>query len=144
MQYNAKKVILAGVSPGKIVIDCATWTPHRMVDIERQVAARGGKFLEAPVSGSKGPAEAGSLIFLCAGDKTVFEGAKRELDAMGKSSFYFGPVGKGTEMKLVVNMVMGATMAAFAEGLALSQALDLPCDRLLEVLATTSACEASL
>ena len=50
-----------------------------------QVVAKGGRFLEAPVSGSKGPAAAGALVFLCGGDKPLFEQVSAELEAMGKA-----------------------------------------------------------
>lgn len=54
--------------------------------------AAGALFLEAPVSGSKGPAEQGTLIFLSAGDRALFDAAAGPLDVMGKKSFYLGEV----------------------------------------------------
>jgi 3-hydroxyisobutyrate dehydrogenase-like beta-hydroxyacid dehydrogenase len=54
MQFDAPETgAIAGVSAGKIVVDCATLSPERMIDLAGRVAARGGHFLEAPVSGSK-------------------------------------------------------------------------------------------
>lgn len=47
----------------------------------------------------------GQLIFLAAGDEALFKEAAPQFEAMGKASFYLGETGKGTEMKLVVNMV---------------------------------------
>ncbi|GLT73247.1 hypothetical protein SLA2020_451190 [Shorea laevis] len=67
-----------------------------------------GIILEAPVSGSKKPAEDGQLIFLTAGDKSLYEMAAPLFDIMGKSRFYLGDVGNGAAMKLVVNMIMGS------------------------------------
>ena len=49
------------------------------------VKEAGGGFLEAPVSGSKGPAEQGSLIFMTAGDAAVKDAASADLEAMGKA-----------------------------------------------------------
>jgi glyoxylate/succinic semialdehyde reductase len=77
-----------------------------MAGMAEAVRAKGGDFLEAPVSGSKGPAAAGQLIFLCGGSAPLFERVTGELDLMGKASYILGGVGKGTEMKLVVNMIM--------------------------------------
>jgi glyoxylate/succinic semialdehyde reductase len=57
-----------------------------------------------------------------------------ELDLMGKAAFYFGPVGSGSKMKLVVNMVMGTVLASLAEGIALAEAASLSAEQLLEVL----------
>mmetsp|Transcript_22650 Transcript_22650/g.89900 ORF Transcript_22650/g.89900 Transcript_22650/m.89900 type:complete len:297 (-) Transcript_22650:129-1019(-) len=129
--------ILEAITPGKSIVDCATLTPDRMAEMAAAVEAKGGRFLEAPVSGSKVPAELGQLIFLCGGDASVYEAVAAELDLMGKAKFYFGDVGAGSRMKLVVNMVMGDMMVALGEGLALAQAAGLPCDAeagLLKVL----------
>ncbi|PWA49692.1 TatD family [Artemisia annua] len=76
---------------------------------------------QAPVSGSKKPAEDGQLIFLTAGDKLLYDQVTSYLDIMGKSRFYLGEVGNGAAMKLVVNMIMGSMMTSFAEGLLLSE-----------------------
>ncbi|CAN1781370.1 Glyoxylate/succinic semialdehyde reductase 1, partial [Linum perenne] len=64
-------------------------------------------FVEAPVSGSKQPAEAAQLVILAAGDKALYEEVIPALNAMGKKSFFLGQVGNGARMKLVVNMIMG-------------------------------------
>jgi 3-hydroxyisobutyrate dehydrogenase-like beta-hydroxyacid dehydrogenase len=79
---------------------------HATRPLPQKVRGAGAAFLEAPVSGSKGPAEQGQLIFLCAGDRILFDAAAGPLDVMGKKSFYLGEVGAGANMKLVVNMVM--------------------------------------
>jgi glyoxylate/succinic semialdehyde reductase len=126
--------LLAGVAAGRLVVDCATLSPARMQTMGQQVAARGGRFLEAPVSGSKMQAEGGQLIFLCGGDAADHQRVLPGLEAMGKANFLFGDVGTGSQMKLVVNMIMGTMMSAFAEGLALCEASQLPRDKLLQVL----------
>ena len=60
------------------------------------VQAKGGIFLEAPVSGSKGPAEAGTLIMLCAGDKALFDEVEgTDLKLVGKASYFLGEIGRG-------------------------------------------------
>lgn len=132
--YEMDGGVLAGVSAGKCIVDCATLAEEDMKRCSAHVLAKGGRFLEAPVSGSKGPAANGQLIFLCGGDKPLFESIASELDAMGKKSFYFGEVGSGTRMKLVVNMVMGTMMCAFSEGLHLCGSSGLDPAQLLEVL----------
>ena len=59
-------------------------------------------------------------VAACAGDRELFERVQAPLEVMGKASFFLGEVGAGANMKLVVNMVMGSMMAAFAEGLTLA------------------------
>lgn len=129
--------LVGAVKEGKSIVDCATLTPERMRDMRGAVTLAGGRFLEAPVSGSKAPAAQGALIFLCGGDAALYQEVKPELAVMGKADFLFGDVGAGTKMKLVVNMVMGDMMVALSEGLSLCGASGLPGDAeagLLKVL----------
>jgi 3-hydroxyisobutyrate dehydrogenase-like beta-hydroxyacid dehydrogenase len=133
--FEAADGMLAGVSPGRTIVDCATLTPERMSAMAAMVRGAGGAFLEAPVSGSKKPAADGQLVFLCAGDQSALEAATPGLDAMGKATHYYGEeVGVGTRMKLVVNMVMGAQLAALGEGIALCEAAGLDSANLVTVL----------
>jgi 6-phosphogluconate dehydrogenase (decarboxylating) len=66
--------------------------------------------VQAPVSGSKKPAIDGTLIFLAAGDESLYKECKSAFEVMGKADFFLGDVGAGARMKLVVNMVMGSMM----------------------------------
>lgn len=52
--FYAEDGTLAGVSAGKKIVDCATLDPATMQSFHKEVTAKGGSFLEAPVSGSKG------------------------------------------------------------------------------------------
>mmetsp|Transcript_7212 Transcript_7212/g.10319 ORF Transcript_7212/g.10319 Transcript_7212/m.10319 type:complete len:317 (-) Transcript_7212:96-1046(-) len=134
--FEGQQGVLAGVGEGKSIVDCATLAESDMKRMGEAVNAKGGRFLEAPVSGSKGPAAQGSLIFLCAGSKDIFDEIKDNgLKVMGKASHFFNDdVGYGTRAKLVVNSLMGTMMAAFAEGLALSESLGLDGSKMVEVI----------
>lgn len=127
--------LVKGLRAGKGYVDVSTVDSQTSAAIAAKVRATGAAFMEAPVSGSKGPAEQGQLIFLCAGDEQLFEAAAGPLDVMGKKSFYLGEVGAGAHMKLVVNMVMGSMMASFAEGLSLADQLGLSRQDMLDVVA---------
>lgn len=123
-----------GMAPGKGYVDVSTVDGATSKLISEHIKATGASFLEAPVSGSKKPAEDGQLIFLTAGDKSLFEKVGPLLDIMGKSKFYLGDVGNGAAMKLVVNMIMGSMMASFSEGLLLSEKVGLDPSVLVEVV----------
>ncbi|EFJ53105.1 6-phosphogluconate dehydrogenase [Volvox carteri f. nagariensis] len=127
--------VVAGISPGKGYIDVSTVDAATSRTIAAAVRSAGGGFLEAPVSGSKGPAEQGKLIFLTAGDEDLFAAVSAPLDVMGKAKFFLGPEGAGAHMKLVVNMVMGAMMTSFAEGLALADKVGLKHQDVIDVVA---------
>ena len=84
-----KNGVLEGISKGKSYIDISTVDADTSSEICHAVQAKGGRFLEAPVSGSKKPAEDGTLVFLCAGDPSLYEDAGDALDVMGKNPFIF-------------------------------------------------------
>jgi len=126
--------VVAGIRPGKGYVDVSTVDSATSQQIAHAVTSKGGRYLEAPVSGSKGPAEQGTLIFLTGGDESLFKDASPALDKMGKAKFFLGAVGKGAEMKLVVNMVMGSMVAAYAEGLRLADRTGLRQQDVLEVI----------
>lgn len=129
-----KQGALEGITSGKGYIDVSTVDPHTPTEISHAIHEKGGLFLEAPVSGSKKPAEDGALVFLCAGDKSLYQDAMPALEVMGKKSFYLGEVGKGAKMKLVINMVMGTMMTAFGEGVSLGEKAGLNVGDILSVL----------
>ncbi|CAO2840215.1 unnamed protein product [Amaranthus hypochondriacus] len=123
-----------GMGPGKGYVDVSTVDAETSKLINERITGTGASFLEAPVSGSKKPAEDGQLIFLTAGDQSLYNKVAPLLDIMGKARFYLGDVGKGAAMKLVVNMVMGSMMASFSEGLLLSDKVGLDPSVLVEVI----------
>ncbi|KAK9806870.1 hypothetical protein WJX72_005566 [[Myrmecia] bisecta] len=126
--------IAAGMAQGKGYVDVSTVDAATAQEISRAIKSAGGEYLEAPVSGSKGPAEQGTLIFLTGGDRSLFDRAAPLLDVMGKRSFFLREVGNGAKMKLVVNMVMGNMMAAFAEGLTLAEKAGLSKQDVIDVV----------
>lgn len=134
--FDAADGVLAGMSTGRAIVDCATLAETDMQRMNDAITEKGGRFLEAPVSGSKVPALMGALIFLCAGSEELFNEIKDSgLKAMGKASHFFGTeVGAGTRAKLVINSLMGTMLTAFGEGLALSQAVGLDPAVMIEVI----------
>lgn len=127
--------VLDGIGAGRGYVDMSTVDDDTAQRIAAGVTARGGRYLEGPVSGSRKPAEDGSLIILAAGDRSLYDEALPGLEKMGKKILYLGEVGNGARMKLVVNMIMGGMMATFCEGLALGNKAGLQAGDLLEVLA---------
>lgn len=60
------------------------------------ITSRGGRFLEAPVSGSQQLSNDGMLVIVAAGDRTVYEDCSSCFQAMGKTSFFLGTLFKRT------------------------------------------------
>ncbi|GLJ08884.1 hypothetical protein SUGI_0097580 [Cryptomeria japonica] len=126
--------VLEEMCSGKGYIDMSTVDAATSTKIYEGIISKGGRFVEAPVSGSKKPAEDGQLIILAAGDKSLHDEVMPAFDVMGKKTFFLGDVGNGAKMKLVVNMIMGSMVNAFSEGLVLTDKSGLSQQTLLDVL----------
>jgi len=125
---------LPSLRPGRIWADCTTVDPASCRAMAREAAARGVRFVEAPVAGSLLPAERGELVFLAGGEAADVEEVRPLLLAMGKKVVHGGPVGAGSAMKLAVNILLGGAMTSFAEALRLGSALGVPRATLFEAL----------
>jgi 3-hydroxyisobutyrate dehydrogenase-like beta-hydroxyacid dehydrogenase len=126
--------VLAGITAGKGYVDMSTVDGGTAKKIGEAITAKGGRYVEAPVSGSKGPAEQGTLIILAAGDQKLAEESQAAFDQMGKKTFFLGEVGQGARMKLVINTLMSTTLHAMCEGLSLGTKAGLDGETILEVL----------
>ena len=82
-------------------------------------------FVDAPVSGSKGPAEAGELLILASGPAAAQAVVRAAFDAMGRKTLWLGPAGQGSRMKLVVNSYLSFLIEGVAEALELGSQLGI-------------------
>lgn len=119
---------------GATWVDCSTTNPNFARGMAAQANARGVYFLDAPVAGTKAPAEAGTLRFFVGGHPEDVARLQPCFEAMGSSVNHVGDVGMGISLKLVVNHLLGTSMLAFAEGLALGEALGISQEALFSTL----------
>jgi 3-hydroxyisobutyrate dehydrogenase len=90
-------------------------------------------FVDAPVLGSAGPAERGELTILASGPEEVRDRCAPVFDAVGARTFWLGPAGTGSRLKVVVNAWLMSTTAALAETIALAERLDIDPESFLDV-----------
>lgn len=126
----------AGVPGGLVLIDMSTTGPEAALAIARTAAARGVKALDAPVSGSVGPAQQGTLGVMVGGERAVFERQRGLLESMAAPShiFYMGPQGTGAAAKLCINLMVAAQMASLAEALTLAAKTGVDVGQMAEVV----------
>lgn len=125
---------LSAMKPQSLWIDCSTVNPsfsREMADVAQKHNIR---FVDAPVAGSKAPAETGELLFLVGGDKEDVQQGIPYFNAMGKKVIHAGDVGMGTSLKMVFNLLLGEAMSAFSEAIHLGKSLGLSQEILLENL----------
>jgi 3-hydroxyisobutyrate dehydrogenase len=100
---------------GRIVVHMGTTSPEYSCALEAEVKAAGGQFVEAPVSGSRKPAEAGQLVGMVAGDPAAIVEVRPLLRAMCQEVFDCGPVPNALTTKLGVNLFLIALVTGLAE-----------------------------
>ncbi|KAK7872566.1 hypothetical protein R5R35_013794 [Gryllus longicercus] len=130
--------VLVEISSAKGYVEMTGIDAETSQDIAEAINAKGGRYLEAQVQGSKVQAEEGTLVILAAGDRSLFDECQSCFKAMGKNSFYLGEVGNASKMNLVLQLMAGVTLAGLAEGMALADRAGLQQKDVLEVLELTS------
>ncbi|MFW7266492.1 NAD(P)-dependent oxidoreductase [Gluconacetobacter sp. Hr-1-5] len=125
---------LAGMAAGTLLINTSSVSPEASLALAEAAGERGIAALDAPVSGSTPEAEAGALVILVGGEAEVVARAQPIFDIIGKTTIHAGPAGCGSKLKLVINGIMGAGLAAVAEGFCYGVAAGLERDMLFEAL----------
>src|SRR3954469_10285569 len=128
------KQLSAGLSGRHVVLAHSTVSPHSMVAAAKIVEGRGGRFIEAPFTGSKEAAEKGELVYYVGGEEEAIKTARPVLEASGKQSLEIGDVGQATSIKLATTMITPATAQATAEAMALADATGVPIDKFIAAL----------
>jgi 3-hydroxyisobutyrate dehydrogenase-like beta-hydroxyacid dehydrogenase len=122
------------LAAGMIIADSSTISPSATRRFAERAKARGVDYVDAPVTGSKVAAEAGSLIFMAGGDEAVLARLQPLFQAMGKQVFHMGETSKGQATKLVMNLQIALIFEGFAEALTLATKLGVEVARLLPLV----------
>ncbi len=132
--------VIAGASPGKVLLDMSTIGPWTAREIGAALAQNQIAMLDAPVSGGPWGAAAGTLAIMVGGEADVFARCRPVLESMGDRNkiFHVGALGAGQTVKLINQMLGGAMMALIGEGLVLAKAANVNLDRLADVVAVSS------
>jgi len=113
------------LSPNGLWVDCSSVNPSFSKKMAAAAAARQIRFVDAPVTGSAPVATEGNLVFWVGAEDADLETIRSLLLCMGNRIVHVGGHGMGTSMKMVINLLIGNAMAAFAEGMALGEGLGI-------------------
>ncbi len=113
--------VLEGAKEGATVVDMSSINPVVSQKIGAACAAKGVKFLDAPVSGGEPKAIDGTLAIMVGGEKADFDRVEPILKAMGSSVTLTGPVGAGNYTKLANQIMVACNIAAMGEALVLAK-----------------------
>jgi 3-hydroxyisobutyrate dehydrogenase len=127
--------IVAHLRPGTVVIDHTTAIPASTVKVAGAVAAAGGAFLDAPMTGTPVDAGAGRINLLVGGDPELFEAYQPLLADYANRIVYAGPVSAGHRLKLLHNFVSMGFAAVLAEAVACADRAEVDIPLFVDVLA---------
>ncbi len=118
---------------GSLVIDMSSSDPVGTRALGKELAEKGLRFMDAPVSGGVPRAKTGKLAIMTGGEEETVDAAAPLLRAMGDQLFHAGPLGAGHAMKALNNYVSAAGLVAAIEALRLGEAFGLDPARMTEI-----------
>ncbi|RMD90199.1 MAG: 3-hydroxyisobutyrate dehydrogenase [Alphaproteobacteria bacterium] len=130
--------VIPAMRKGAVLLDCSTVDVASARAVAEQARAAGLGAVDAPVSGGIGGAQAGTLTFMAGGEAADFETVKPLFEVMGQKAVHCGASGAGQAAKICNNMILGATMIATCEAIALADKLGLDRGKLFDVVSTSS------
>jgi 3-hydroxyisobutyrate dehydrogenase-like beta-hydroxyacid dehydrogenase len=136
--------VAAGAAPGTLCVDMSTIAPAQTRAVGAELAERGIRMLDAPVTGSSPKAQDGTLTIMAGGDAADFARAQPLLRVMGELVVHVGELGQGEMVKLINNAVAAANAATVGEALIVGQRTGVDLDALVEVMAKGSGGSAML
>jgi 3-hydroxyisobutyrate dehydrogenase-like beta-hydroxyacid dehydrogenase len=126
--------VLAGLDAGKIIVNMSTVPPSYSRHLSERLKSRSIAAIDAPVYGSKKPAEEGALVILAGGLQAKVKEMEPLLLSMGKKMVYCGEAGQGSSMKMVVNLLLSIMATGLGEAVNLGQKCGLSTETMLETI----------
>jgi len=134
-----KNGLAEAMPAGYTIIDMSTSYPPDTRRTAERVLARGGRFLDAPVTGGPSGARNKTLTIMVGGEPRTLEAMRSVLEAMGPNIYHFGGVGAGHTAKVIQNMIGIIASAGIAEGFVLAKAAGLDVEQFFKMLTTSTA-----
>jgi len=126
--------LLAGLGPGKVVVDMSTVSPAVSRAVAAQVREKGADMVDAPVSGSVVTLEQGKLSVMVGGNRATFDRVKPLLEDIAPKVTYVGGNGLALSMKIAINLSLAVQMLAFSEGVLLAEKSGIARETAVDVL----------
>jgi 3-hydroxyisobutyrate dehydrogenase-like beta-hydroxyacid dehydrogenase len=131
--------LLGAVKPGFIIADCSTAEPASTVKIAADVEAKGGFFVDTPMTRTPKEAAAGKLGLMIGGPDAALAAIRPVLDCFADTIVYAGPVGAGHQLKLLNNFLSITHAAAAAEAIAVAARAGVKMEALRDIVMSGGA-----
>lgn len=126
--------LLAADCQGKTLINMSTVPPSCNRAWAEELAGHGMTLIDAPVSGSRAPAEQGTLVILAGGPEDAVHANEALLLSMGNKVIHCGEVSHGSSLKLAINLLLATMMEGFAEATHLAERSGLDTQALIDAV----------
>jgi 3-hydroxyisobutyrate dehydrogenase/2-hydroxy-3-oxopropionate reductase len=113
--------VVEAIDESTVAVDTSTVDPGTVIEVGAAVDARGGGFVDCPVSGSVSAVETGTLTIMAGGDADLIARVRPVLDTLATKVVRTGPRGSGAAMKLAVNGLVHGLNIALSEALVLAE-----------------------
>ncbi|NYT04183.1 MAG: NAD(P)-dependent oxidoreductase [Candidatus Methanofastidiosa archaeon] len=118
----------------KTIINMGTISPSFSIKLSQELSKYDARYIDAPVSGSKNPAEDGKLIILTSGDQELVKLHNSVFESMGDKITYCGEIPKASMIKLSVNLLILHMMEGFSEMINFAKKGDIDLNSLFEIV----------
>jgi 3-hydroxyisobutyrate dehydrogenase-like beta-hydroxyacid dehydrogenase len=122
--------------PEQVFINMSSVSPSFTLELGKELAPTGIRYVDAPVSGTKKPAEDAQLVILAGGNRQRVQELEPLFLTMSKKVIYCGKTGQGSMMKMFINLLLGLMMEGFAEALNFGRLGGLDLEAMLETVAS--------
>ncbi|WOD14099.1 NAD(P)-dependent oxidoreductase [Paraburkholderia kirstenboschensis] len=126
--------VVASAQAGDVIVSMSTIDPAALKKMRETLVPHGADLIDAPVSGMERGAHEGTLKAFVGGTPEALERVRPVLQAMTSEIIHFGPIGQGTTMKLVNNMLVQVAWISIAEALALGAKAGLDPKQMVDVI----------
>ena len=133
------KGVIEGAKEGTVLVDMSTISPSATRGIADQLAKKGIRMIDAPVSGGSEGAQNGTLAIMVGGAPDNVEIVRPVLETMGKTITHVGPIGSGQLTKAINQVIIAATYLGVAEGVALGMKAGLDMEKVVAAIAGGAA-----
>ena len=134
-----KDGLLEGIHPGLIVADCSTAEPSSTIKIAADVAAKGGRFADTPLTRTPAEAEAGKLGLMTGGDDATLAELRPVLECFAEAIIHAGGNGAGHRLKLINNFIALGTAAVVSEAVTAAAKADVNLQALYDIVVAGGA-----
>ena len=135
-----EEILFPKLSKDSIIVDSSTISPLVAKELSEKANSHGLSFVDAPVSGGVGGAQAATLTFMVGTQEDkIFSRIEKALQAMGKNIFRCGDAGTGQIAKMCNNLALAIQMVSIAEALSLGKSLGMDVKVLTDVMKVSTA-----